>query len=84
LDCAQPAEGKGIAGDARCFGRLCCDAGQPTRRQVMLIEREQIAEHAAALGLPSIAPGADHELRIICPLHFVLAYLGGLWRYSLP
>ena len=28
------------------------------RRQVTLIEREQIAEHATALGLPSITPGA--------------------------
>ncbi len=42
--------GKGIAGNKRYFGR-------PTRRQVTLIEREQIAEHAAILGLESIAPG---------------------------
>ncbi len=51
-------EGKGIAGDARYFGRLSRDTGQPTRRQVSLIEREQIAEHATALGLLVIAPGA--------------------------
>jgi MOSC domain-containing protein YiiM len=49
---------KGIAGDTRYFGRLSRDTGQPTRRQVTLIEREQIAEHATALGLPSITPGA--------------------------
>ena len=49
---------KGIAGDTRYFGRLSRDTGQPTRRQVTLIEREQIAEHAVALGLTSIAPGA--------------------------
>ena len=42
--------GKGIAGNKRYFGR-------PTRRQVTLIEREQIAEHAAILGWESIAPG---------------------------
>jgi MOSC domain-containing protein YiiM len=48
----------GIAGDTRYFGRLSRDTGQPTRRQVTLIEREQIAEHATALGLPSITPGA--------------------------
>src|ERR1035437_1794891 len=51
-------EGKGIAGDARYFGKLSRDTGQPTRRQVTLIEREQIAEHATALGLPAITPGA--------------------------
>jgi MOSC domain-containing protein YiiM len=49
---------KGIVGDARYFGRLSRSTGQPTRRQVTLIEREQIAEHAAALGLPAIPPGA--------------------------
>ena len=50
--------GQGILGDTRYFGRLSRDTGQPTRRQVTLIEREQIAEHAAALGLPFITPGA--------------------------
>jgi len=43
-------EGRGIANNPRYFGR-------PTRRQVTLIGREQIAEHAATLGLESIAPG---------------------------
>ena len=41
---------KGIADNPRYFGR-------PTRRQVSLIEREQIAEHAVVLGLPALAPG---------------------------
>jgi MOSC domain-containing protein YiiM len=50
--------GRGIQGDTRYFGRLSHDTGQPTRRQVSLIEREQIAAHAAALGLPFISPGA--------------------------
>jgi MOSC domain-containing protein YiiM len=58
VESVEVVEGKGIAGDARYFGRLSRDTGQPTRRQVSLIEREQIAEHAAALGLPSITPGA--------------------------
>ena len=48
----------GIQGDTRYFGRLSRDTGQPTRRQVSLIEREQIAEHAIALSLTSIPPGA--------------------------
>ena len=43
-------ENTGVAGDPRYFDR-------GSRRQVTLIEREQIAEHAAALGLPPIAPG---------------------------
>lgn len=54
----EVVEGKGVAGDARYFGRLSRDSGQPSRRQVTLIEREQIAKHAAGLGLPAIAPGA--------------------------
>jgi MOSC domain-containing protein YiiM len=41
---------KGVAGNPRYFGR-------PTRRQVTLMEREQIARHAAALGLETILPG---------------------------
>ena len=49
---------RGIQGDTRYFGRLSRDTGQPTRRQVTMIEREQIAEHAATLDLPSIPPGA--------------------------
>jgi MOSC domain-containing protein YiiM len=51
-------EAKGIQGDTRYFGRVSRDTGQPSRRQVSLIEREQLAAHAAALGLASIAPGA--------------------------
>ena len=49
---------RGLRGDSRYFGRVSRETGQPTRRQVSLIEREQIAEHAAALGLAGIAPGA--------------------------
>jgi MOSC domain-containing protein YiiM len=58
VEAVEVVEGRGISGDTRYFGRLSRDTGQPTRRQVTLIEREQIAEHAVALGLRSIAPGA--------------------------
>ena len=54
----EVAEAKGIVGDARYFGRVSRETGQPARRQVTLMEREQIAEHATALGLQSIPPGA--------------------------
>src|SRR5262245_6923070 len=49
---------KGVAGEPRYFGRVSQSTGKPRRRQVSLIEREQIAEHAAALGLQTIHPGA--------------------------
>jgi MOSC domain-containing protein YiiM len=48
--------GKGLVGDARVFGRKN-QKGEPGRRQVSLIAREEIARHAAALGLAEIAPG---------------------------
>jgi MOSC domain-containing protein YiiM len=50
--------GKGITGEPRYFEKISRKTGQPTRRQVSLMEREQIAEHAATLGLQSIPPGA--------------------------
>ena len=46
---------KGIMGNGRYFGRRSL-AGQPGKRQVTLIEREQIAEHGNALSI-SINPG---------------------------
>src|SRR5688572_21413046 len=39
----------GIVQDKRYFGRRSSN-GTPAKRQVTLIEREQISEHAAALG----------------------------------
>src|SRR3989442_1080873 len=48
--------GKGIVGNPRYFARTS-GTGEPSRRQVSMIEREQIAEHASALGLKSIPPG---------------------------
>ena len=58
VETIEVVESRGVAGDARYFGKLSRDTGQPSRRQVTLIEREQIAEHATGLGLPAIAPGA--------------------------
>lgn len=49
---------KGISGNARYFERLSRSTGELSRRQISLVEREQIAEHAAALGLETIPPGA--------------------------
>jgi MOSC domain-containing protein YiiM len=49
--------GKGILGEPRYFGKISRRTGQPSRRQVSLMEREQIAEHAVALGLQTITPG---------------------------
>ena len=46
----------GIVQDKRYFGRRSF-AGAPSKRQVSLIEREQIAEHAAALGTEEFAHG---------------------------
>jgi MOSC domain-containing protein YiiM len=58
VDAVELVEAKGIQGDTRYFARLSRDTGKPTRRQVTLIEREQIGEHATALGLECIPPGA--------------------------
>jgi len=49
--------GKGIAGNPRYFDRKNRN-GEPSRRQVSLIAREQIADHARALGGIDIPPGA--------------------------
>jgi len=53
----QLVAGKGIQDEPRYFGKISRRTGKPSRRQVSLIERGQIAEHAAALGLQAIAPG---------------------------
>jgi MOSC domain-containing protein YiiM len=49
---------KGIEEDWRYFGRISRGSGRPSRRQVSLMEREQIAEHAATLALAGLSPGA--------------------------
>src|SRR5436190_17332924 len=53
----EVVQAKGIVGNPRYFGRVSRTTGEPSRRQVTLIEREQIAEHAAVLGLQTIPPG---------------------------
>lgn len=58
VDQIEVVEQKGIRDNGRYFGRLSRSTGQPSKRQVTLIELEQIAEHAAALGLETITPGA--------------------------
>ena len=57
VDSFELVEEKGIRGTPRKFGAISRSTGQPSKRQVTLIEREQIAEHAVALGLQTIAPG---------------------------
>jgi MOSC domain-containing protein YiiM len=58
VDAIEAIASKGIAGEPRYFGRTSQTTGKPHRRQLSLIAREQIAEHAAALGLETIPPGA--------------------------
>ena len=58
MDSIEVVAGKGITGEPRYFGRVSHTTGQPRRRQITLIERERIAEHAAVLGLETIPPGA--------------------------
>ena len=53
----EVVEQKGVAGEPRYFGRTSAN-GQPTKRQISLMEREQIAGHSTALGLAGIPPGA--------------------------
>ena len=48
--------GKGIVEDRRYYDRINRFGGA-SRRQVSLIEHEQISEHAATLGLESLSPG---------------------------
>ena len=56
VDSIELEIGKGIVGEPRYFARRSRD-GEFSKRQVSLIEREQIAEHAATLGLEKIGPG---------------------------
>ena len=58
VESMELVQAKGVSGEPRYFGRMSKSTGQPSRRQVTLIEREQIAEHAVTLGLQSIAAGA--------------------------
>jgi MOSC domain-containing protein YiiM len=57
VESVEVVEQKGIVGNQRYFGRKGRD-GTPSNRQISLIEREEIARHAAALGLEAVSPGA--------------------------
>ena len=57
VESVEVIEAKGILGEPRYFARKRKD-GQPSKRQVTLVEREQLSVHAAALGLETIPPGA--------------------------
>jgi MOSC domain-containing protein YiiM len=57
-DAFELVEQMGIRGNARYFGRRSRSTGEPTVRQVSLMEAEQIQAHAQALDLEQIAPGA--------------------------
>ncbi len=57
-EAVEVLQAKGILNEPRYFARISGSTGQPSRRQVSLIEREQVAEHATTLGVPSIPPGA--------------------------
>ena len=58
VEVVEAVAGKGIQGEPRYFGRISGTTGKPSLRHVSLIEREQVAQHASALGLESISPGA--------------------------
>ena len=58
VETIEVISGKGILGESRYFARRKRLSGEFSRRQISLIEREQIAGHASALGLEIIAPGA--------------------------
>jgi len=58
VELIQLVEAKGIEGDQRYYDRRSRETSQPSRRQVSLMEREQIDEHASGLGLAGIPPGA--------------------------
>ena len=58
VEVVEFVQAKGITGDSRYFGRVSRTTGEPSHRQVTLMEREQIAEHATALGMQAIPAGA--------------------------
>ncbi len=57
VDVIELIAGEGIQGEPRYCGRRSSSTGAPSRRQVSLIEREQIASHAESLRLEAIPPG---------------------------
>ena len=57
-NCLKVVKNKGIKGSKRMFDRISKRTGEPTKRQVSLIEREELAAHAKALGHPGFTPGS--------------------------
>jgi MOSC domain-containing protein YiiM len=90
IETVELVAGRGIQGDNRYFGRLSRDSSEPSRRQVTLIEREQISEHAVALGVPSIAPGAVRsniettDINLISLLNREVEIGGAVLRFYAP
>ena len=72
----------GIVGNTRYWKRLSRASNHPTQRQVSMIEREQIAEHASALGLPSIAAGQVRSNIPTQTIHVWTLYLGCISCYA--
>jgi len=65
---------KGIKSNGRMFNRTSKRTGEPTKRQVSLIEREQLTEHALALGHHGFSPGdarSNIETKGICLIDLV-------------
>ena len=58
VESVEVVQAKGILNEPRYFARISRTTGQPSRRQITLIGREQIAEHAAALCIATIPAGA--------------------------
>ena len=50
VEVIEVIQAKGILDEPRYFGRLSRKTGELSKRQVTLIEREQISQHAADLG----------------------------------
>lgn len=55
-DATEAVAGQGLRDDLRYFNRRRRN-GEPSRRQVTLIERETIQSHVAALSLDALPPG---------------------------
>jgi MOSC domain-containing protein YiiM len=62
---------RGIRGNDRYYDRRSRSTGLPNKRQVSLMEREVIAQHAASLELAEIAPGAVRANIETCGIELV-------------
>ena len=74
VDSFEVVVNKGIKGNGRMFNRTSKRTGKPTKRQVSLIECEQLAEHAFALGHHGFSPGvarSNIETKGICLIDLI-------------